>query len=57
MSEQDLLNDAMANPVCRFLNEISAAETQKEAADLLAEYREMVRGLPRDRRKYVLEQR
>jgi hypothetical protein len=50
---QELLANP-THPVRRFLNEVSAAETQKDVADLLARHRDLVQGLPRDARQYVL---
>jgi hypothetical protein len=55
MTLQDQFNRAMTNPVCRFLNEISAADTQQEALDVLSANRELLRSLTSDHRKGVLK--
>jgi hypothetical protein len=44
------------DPVYRFLDEVSDAETQQEAADLLIQYRDLLRSLSREGREYVLDQ-
>jgi hypothetical protein len=53
---QEAINRAAADPVCCFLNEISAADTQLEALNILKESRELLRSLSGERRKYVLKQ-
>ena len=47
---------AMANPVSRFLNMVSFADMQAEVADLLAEEREWLQSLPREKRQYILRE-
>jgi hypothetical protein len=48
--------EATANPVTRFVSEIEQAETQRDAADILARARDLLRSLSRGDRDQVLRE-
>jgi hypothetical protein len=48
--------ETTANPVTRFVSEIEQAETQREAADILARARDLLRSLSREDRDQVLRE-